>query len=516
MLKIIFDVFAVIAVMFMFCSFNITVEYQKKNDTLNYSDMLSSYSRKRIRIFINDSSHVSFGQIKSNEEIRQSASAIFTQKNDPLVLVLGHYQLQLGSGLLCGKKSYSSSDLFTQTFSGINKKIVHPLVSGNNLYSFMGVYLSYNLPFDFGSLKFSFFYSYLDLFLPYENEKTGIVHYALHQLFGKVFNDKKINENYVLHNGGFLCSVNVGENIVLQGYFLHSFLKSTSGKKYSWDDFFKHNENVSFYYGAGLMFYYSEKNLYFFADAVITDSIGENISILKSENGFGFSSVLSYKDDIIIFLASLKYCSNIFYAPYSSEKVYGENYYKLLFMYKYKKLYHIGGAITVGDYLKYNGDEKLYYSVYSLQNSLIFKYSKSDLTFSLLEKTALYKYKIKAKTAFKKKYLSMALQGIMQWCALSDLSWLLGINLKMIFFENVSLALCYYYGFISENNSLYASLITDIKSIAYGEFIYKTSHLAALQIKVTYKKNIIFGNYKISYSINQWDHQFSYGILLYL
>ena len=192
-----------------------------------------------------------------------------------LNITAGYYNLHFGSGLMMGRKTYSSSDPFSKKISVAKDITISLSKNGNPEYSLYGTVLDFYKNFADGKIYLITFFSNQRRFITSDAFEAGAIESSLYTLNTKTAKRGKNTEPVnIINYGGVLGLLNSLFNFQL--YYFETDLKGDSGRDILWDKkkYFA-PEGVDLIKNSGLFAEYRDNNLSFFIEPAISTIVSE-------------------------------------------------------------------------------------------------------------------------------------------------------------------------------------------------------------------------------------------------
>ncbi|MCL1865706.1 MAG: hypothetical protein FWF73_07850 [Spirochaetes bacterium] len=425
-----------------------------------------------------------------------------------LNVTAGNYNLHFGSGLMMGRKTYSSSDPFSKKISISKDKTISLSNNGNPEYSLYGTVLEFYKNFDEAKIYLITFFSDQRRFITSEAFESGAIESSLFTLNTKAIQSKNHTEPVnIINYGGVLGLLSSQFNFQL--YYFETDLKGDSGKDILWDKkkYFA-PDGVDLIKNSGLFAEYRDNNLSFFIEPAISTIVNET-----TVTDYAIAWGIGIKNQIMNLSISGKNCGLYFHSEYSSGNRMPENVWELKCGIYPMKPFEIGCVIYSEKNLApaYNRDYiegSIHEEIYAAAN---FKNIKINSNFKRVEHYSTDRNdtadQINLRSEFHvSKNLFFKLRSTVQKKQ-DDTSYLYGGEVRTILFDNFYLALGYTKIEVGGTTPIYAvitpasehSLITRFKDSGHGGSIYfrykknKDSfyiRFTTMKTETMYKKNI--------------------------
>ncbi len=267
--------------------------------------------------------------------------------------IMGNYTLNLGSGLIIGKKAFTSSDPFARRFIMSRDKAITPSSNGNPIYSLLGA--TADIHYTWHNCKISIvpFVSCQERYIKPEDAEEGFIKSSLATLNTKIHKQTGHEPVYII-NYGLMASVKLYSLFTLQVYAFETGLKKADLSNIAWDGEKQGiAKGINKMYSGAMFLEYSDENISIFLEPAFSEKHAcEKIRGYAIMYGMAFKS----KPFDISFLG--KSTDSHFQADYSAGNHLPEN------------TWEIKSAIKAFSWLKTG------FSIYS-QNYLLGGYNKS-------------------------------------------------------------------------------------------------------------------------------------------
>ena len=229
-----------------------------------------------------------------------------------LNVTAGNYNLHFGSGLMMGRKTYTSSDPFSKKISVAKDKTISLSKNGNPEYSFHGMVLDFYKNFDEAKIYLITFFSNQKRFISPEAFESGAIESSIFTLNTRGTKSGRNTEPVnIINYGGVLGLLSPLFNFQL--YYFETDLKGDSGKDILWDkNKYFAPDGIDLIKNSGLFIEYSDNNLSFFIEPAVSTIVNKtsvtdyaiawgigvinsmmNLSVRGKESGLYFHSEYS-------------------------------------------------------------------------------------------------------------------------------------------------------------------------------------------------------------------------------
>ena len=239
-------------------------------------------------------------------------------------ITAGNYNLHFGSGLMMGRKTYTSSDPFSKKISVSKDRTISLSRNGNPEYSLFGTVIDFYKNFDEGKIYLLTFFSSQRRFITAEAFESGAIESSLFTLNTKVTKSGKNTEPVnIINYGGVLGFMNSLFNFQL--YYFETDLKGDSGKDILWDKkkYFA-PDGVDLIKNSGLFVEYKDNNLSFFIEPAVSTIVSKT-----TVTDYALAWGLGIKNQIMNLSIRGKNCGQYFHSEYSSGNRMPEDVWEL-------------------------------------------------------------------------------------------------------------------------------------------------------------------------------------------
>lgn len=266
--------------------------------------------------------------------------------NNSMDIILGHYTLNLGSGLIMGKKTFVSSDPFSRRFIVSRDKPITPSNNGNPMYSFPGA--AADIYYTWQDCKISIvpFFSCQERFISPEDSEKGFVKSSLATLNSKIYKQAGIEPVYII-NYGLMASVNLYSLFTLQVYTFETNLRKADLKDIAWDgEKYGLAEGVKKIYSSAMFFQYSDENISLFFEPAFTEK-----HACEKIRGYALMYGLAFKSSLFDISFLGKTTDSSFQADYSSGNRMPEKIWEMKSVLKASTWLKLGLSLYSQNYL---------------------------------------------------------------------------------------------------------------------------------------------------------------------
>ena len=206
----------------------------------------------------------------------------------------GNYNLHFGSGLMMGKKSYSSSDPFSKKISIAKEHTITPSNSGNPQYSLYGTVFEFYRTFEDIKIYFIPFFSLQRRFISQESFESGGIDSSIFSLNSKIKKSGYNTEPVNIINYGGVSGLQAFSLFNFQVYYFETDIKGDSGKDILWDkNKYYAGDGIDMIRNAGFFAEYADKNISLFVEPAVSSVTGtETITDFALAWGVGIQNTL--------------------------------------------------------------------------------------------------------------------------------------------------------------------------------------------------------------------------------
>lgn len=195
----------------------------------------------------------------------------FSELNNSMDIVLGNYALNLGSGLIMGKKVFISSDPFARRFVISRDKPITPSNNGNPIYSLFGATADIHYAWQDCIISIVPFVSYQERYISPEDSEQGFIKSSLATLNTKIHSQPGHEPVYII-NYGLMASVKLYSLFTLQVYTFETSLKKADLSNIAWDgEKYGIAEGINKMYSSAMFLEYSDENISIFFEPAFSE-----------------------------------------------------------------------------------------------------------------------------------------------------------------------------------------------------------------------------------------------------
>ena len=262
-------------------------------------------------------------------------------------IVLGHYNLNFGSGLIMGKKTFTSSDPFSKHFIISKDNPISPSNNGNPIYSLSGA--AADIYYSGANFRISFipFFSCQERFICQEDSDNNYIASSLATLNTKIHNQGNDEPVYIV-NYGIMASVNLSTLFTIQAYAFETDLKKADLNEVAWDSGkYGIDSGINKMSYKALFLEYSDNNISIFFEPASSLKHAD-----KEIRGYALMYGLAFKSSPFDFSFMGKTSDRSFQADYSSGSRLPEKTWELKSVYKAYSRLKAGAALYSQNYLQ--------------------------------------------------------------------------------------------------------------------------------------------------------------------
>jgi hypothetical protein len=464
----------------------ISAEYRQ--DALDYGDEEKRFFRESARLsFMQSSASFTHIHIGANKENRFTVNISIKGLSPYFDCVMGHYHVNFGAGLMAGKKTAASPDLFSRRMVISRSDTVSPCSDGNPLYSFQGAATGLNIPFQDGFISFRGFFSFRNRYIRndiYYRNATGS---SFNSIIVRTKKDYRYSEPAEINDYGGAVTLRAAKHLTLQAYCIYTAMRRSNSHRLLWnfgDRIALAGERA--WYAYGFFSQYRDDYITLFIE------IGFPIKVLSSaaggsrtERGYGLLYGLSFRHPACSLSFSGKHTDARFYSPYSSGGNYAETAWMASIAVRPIKLFSLGFAIFAEKKVSPAGNEGYLPSLRREQGFLKFSAArKGHFTIRFRHAVSATKngverhFQLKVSAGlFIRESILFTLSGSAQRKDAGSLSGSLNAGIRLCLFRHFLLDLHYSRFFIARRDPLYSSVAPYRDSIARGTFVSHSSNM---------------------------------------
>jgi len=226
----------------------------------------------------------------------------------------GNYNLHFGSGLMMGKKSYSSKNPFSKKISIAKERTISTSNSGNPQYSLYGTVFEFYKTFDDIKIYFTPFFSLQRRFISQLSLESGTIDSSLFSLNSKIERNGYSTEPVNIINYGGVSGLQLSSLFNIQIYYFETDLKGDSGKDILWDkNKYYAGDGIDLIRNTGVFTEYADKNISIFIEPAVSSI--ENKHTVKD---FAVACGIGIQNRIVNFSLKGKNSGKNFHSEYSS------------------------------------------------------------------------------------------------------------------------------------------------------------------------------------------------------
>jgi hypothetical protein len=267
--------------------------------------------------------------------------------NNSMDIILGHYNLNFGSGLIMGKKAFVSSDPFSRHFIISKDTPLSPSKNGNPIYSFTGA--AADIYYTGDSLRVSFlpFFSCQERFISPDDSENDFITSSLATLNTKIQNQGNDEPVYIV-NYGIMASANISSFFTIQAYAFETDLKKADLSEMAWDSGkYGMDSGINKMSYTALFMQYSDSNISIFIEPASSLKHAH-----KEIRGYAFMYGLAFKSSPVDVTFLGKTSDKSFLTDYSSGSRLPEKTWEIKGVYKAYSWLKLGGSLYSQNYLQ--------------------------------------------------------------------------------------------------------------------------------------------------------------------
>lgn len=457
--------------------FSTSIEYRE--DTISYDENKTKYFRQKINLNPNKNFSINYTYILENNKFDKYTYNIkYNKPSLNLFSIIGNYNINFGKGLILGKKMMISTNKFNQTIAISHDKIFSKTNSGNPIYPFHGIGISYFHK--LSNFKFSIhpFYSFRKRFTTIDESNNYVTTSSINSILLKYKKDYSRNNPINIKDKGVMLQSQYLKYFTFQLYSFETTISSNSGEPFFWSYRKEDDYSISKSENFGFFSQYKDDYISLFYEVGNTVLYSPNKG---KTDGIGNLFGLKFKHPIIKLSTIYHQNKKNFNTPYSSSNGYPLTSYSLNTSLKINKKSKISSSLFTKKKLSISNSS---YSEKSQTESLTFNYhlfGKSESYIKLTkhqsenqkENEKDYQIKCKISKTINKKVKYIFLSKFQHD---NNKNKSTGITQKVTFktkkFKS-NLAFSNY--FISNNNYIYTKISPLPKSVAGGSYIKENS-----------------------------------------
>ncbi len=267
--------------------------------------------------------------------------------NNSMNIVLGHYNLNFGSGLIMGRKTFTSSDPFSKRFVISRDTPLSSSNNGNPIYSFTGSAADIYYSGDNFRVSFLPFFSCQERFISPEDSDNNYVTSSIATLNTKIHSQDSDEPVYIV-NYGLMTSVNLFTLFTLQAYALETDLKKAYISEMTWDSGkYGLDAGINKMSYTALFLQYSDNNISLFIEPASSLKHAD-----REIRGYAFMYGLAFKSSYFDVSFLGKSTDKSFQADYSSGSRLPEKTWEVKSVYKAYSWLKLGATLYSQSYLQ--------------------------------------------------------------------------------------------------------------------------------------------------------------------
>ncbi|HDP80034.1 MAG TPA: hypothetical protein ENN21_04235 [Spirochaetes bacterium] len=252
---------------------DLKVRAEYRHDAVDYEEETRDFYRLKTSLLLSrcSSLNITAVHLRHTGEYNHTWNLVLGDAAPWLSLLLGHFQVNYGAGLLVGKFTAFNPDPFAYRNPTAPNKTYIPVNSGNPAYAFHGAALTCVR--DTGTLLLSLsgYYSVNRRFLNEDGYFDGVASSSIGTVESSLRGSYSRSEPVTIHNTGMMAAVGVGETLSAHIYGTGTWLRTQTGSPIAWDGNGETPESgTDRACGAGATVRYADRYLSVFGEGVIT------------------------------------------------------------------------------------------------------------------------------------------------------------------------------------------------------------------------------------------------------
>jgi len=309
-------------------SYEATVKTGVSREVINYEeDSDKLLIRGGLNLQLSDSYNFNFTTIRNIDDEASSCTWNLAARDISgfMDFTSGNYNLHFGSGLMMGKKSYSSQDPFSKKISIAKDQTISLSNGGNPEYSLFGTVFDFHKTFDETKIFFIPFFSIQRRFISYESFDTGSIDSSLYTLNTKIEKSGTTSEPVNILNYGGMFGILTSSLFNFQIYYFETDLKGDTGKDILWDKEKHFSTNgIDLIKNSGFFAEYADSSISIFFEPAMS-----SINYNKTVTDFALAWGIGVKNSIMNFGIKGKNSGKNFHSEYSSGSRNPENIWEM-------------------------------------------------------------------------------------------------------------------------------------------------------------------------------------------
>lgn len=305
----------------------LTLHGEYRQDALDYDN-----ADKR---FIRDSASLAFGQssvnfthinVAPNNENRFTWNISIRGLTPYFESIVGNYYANFGAGMVVGKKSAVSPDLFSRTLAASRGRPFAPCNTGNPYFCFQGITAGFICPLSQCTLSLHGFYSFKNRYVKIDRMQQDATGTSLSSILIRTRPDFRYSEPVVIQDAGCAIMARALDHLSIQSYFIHTSIKLSSSKDFFWNYSARDVPTAEKkFFAYGVYFQYQDDYILVFLDCAFTNRvITSAVYGTRTVRGYGFMYSLAFRHPRCTVSFTGKQTDKNFYTPYGSGKNYPE------------------------------------------------------------------------------------------------------------------------------------------------------------------------------------------------
>ncbi|HNW27056.1 MAG TPA: hypothetical protein PKN50_01155 [Spirochaetota bacterium] len=466
----------------------ISAEYRQ--DTLDYDDVEKRFFRESARLTFGKSSasftHINVDMTKDN---RFTWNINLRGLSPCFESIIGNYYANFGAGLLVGRKTALSPDLFKRTLAVSTGNPFTPCSSGNPYFSFMGIAAGVRFSSERVSLSLDGYYSFRNRFARNDRQFPGFTGTSFTSILMRTEKDYRYSEPVEINDCGYSLMARIAGHLTMQSYFIYTFIKRSGNRNLVWNfDARMVPGGEKNFYGYGFYFQYRDDYILIFVDVCFPNRVSTAVGgRTRTVRGFGIMYSLAFRHRACSLSFVGKQTDTDFYSPYSAGKSHPETACTAVFSARPVRTFTMGASFFSEKNRMPSGNER--YLRFTRREQVFIKYH-SHLKGSCSVRAALVEWDGKdnkerhlrissSSSIFIMKSILFTLGGSVQRKIPGRFSGSLSAGIRFTLFNATTFNMRYSRFFIRAGTSLYAAASRQAGSISRSTAVKSSSNILA-------------------------------------
>ncbi|NCU27628.1 hypothetical protein EOM86_13080, partial [Candidatus Nomurabacteria bacterium] len=285
-------------------------------DIINYSDEDAALlARFRFSENVDDTFIFNYSALRdiNNEKNEFTWNIGLKGINDHFDFIGGNYNLRFGSGLIMGRKKFTTADSFSRSLTVSHDESIIPASGTNPSGTFAGTAAQIFAAGDEYSAGLIPFFSSQKRYITSDELADGYIRSSLSAISGRTTGNSKYSEYANILNYGGMFWFSLSDFFTIQVYGFETELLDPDRKNLKWEYDTAINSGIRGYKAGGLFIEYSDEVISFFVEPAFSSrEYDEPVTGRAIMWGFGA------KNRIVLFSVRGKNCDPDFRAEYSS------------------------------------------------------------------------------------------------------------------------------------------------------------------------------------------------------